>query len=182
MRLCILDPVRWIYCLHLLLPEEREGMKGKRGRNGGKTYSSALRLYSPFLKKKKKGWESDRHVSQTARQSGTDPELASVFTLSDNSRKNVISLPPNTSGATKCKECQKRNETGLLNVFIWVVLKLEAAFQSSISWAKVEKSIRGPAHGEQAEAVRRSNKCPQLEEENEKKEALISSDLLWMRG
>ncbi len=33
MRLCILDPVRWIYCLHLLLPEEREGMKGERGRD-----------------------------------------------------------------------------------------------------------------------------------------------------
>lgn len=49
MRLCILDPVRWIYCLHLLLPEEREGIKGKRGRNGGSTYSSALRLYSPFF-------------------------------------------------------------------------------------------------------------------------------------
>lgn len=54
MRLCILDPVRWIYCLHLLLPEEREGMKGKRGRNGGNAYSSALRLYSPFFFKKKK--------------------------------------------------------------------------------------------------------------------------------
>lgn len=56
--------------------------------------------------------------SQTARQSGTDPELASVLTLSDNSRKNVIRLPPNTSGATKCKECLKRNTTGLLKVLI----------------------------------------------------------------
>lgn len=69
MRLCILDPVRWIYCLHLLLPEEREGMKGKRGRNRGSTYSSALRLYSPFffLKKKKDDSQTDTLGSYTAR-------------------------------------------------------------------------------------------------------------------
>lgn len=30
MRPCILDPVRWIYCLHLLLPEEKEGGRGRR--------------------------------------------------------------------------------------------------------------------------------------------------------
>lgn len=52
MRLCILDPVRWIYCLHLLLPEEREGAKGGRERRRekeGSTYSSGLGLYSPFF-------------------------------------------------------------------------------------------------------------------------------------
>lgn len=62
--------------------------------------------------------QTDTLGSQTARQSGTDPEQASVLTLSDNSRKNVICLPPNASGATKCKECQKMNTSGLINVLI----------------------------------------------------------------
>lgn len=60
MRQCILDPVRWIYCLLLLLPEEREGMKGQsEGEEGRSTYSSALELYSPFLKKIEVGWMKD---------------------------------------------------------------------------------------------------------------------------
>lgn len=54
MRLCILDPVRWIYCLHLLLPEEREGKKGERGRDKDSTYSPQPSGYTLLFKKKKK--------------------------------------------------------------------------------------------------------------------------------
>lgn len=67
MRPCILDPVRWIYCLHLLLPEEKEGGRGRR-KGALSVHPSGYTLHFSGKKNGLDDRQTDRQTGQLARQ------------------------------------------------------------------------------------------------------------------
>lgn len=71
MRQCILDPVRWMWYLHLSLPEEREGMTGRHRETvtEGREHlqfspTGKLSLFFP----EKTNWLDETQISQLVRR------------------------------------------------------------------------------------------------------------------
>lgn len=83
----------WIYCLHLLLPAEREG-EGQREREGREHLQFIPQaILSLFLENKWAWWQTDRQTGQLVRQcdsqSWSEPELTAEIALCWTKTKKV---------------------------------------------------------------------------------------------
>lgn len=142
----------WIYCLHLLLPAEREG-EGQREREGREHLQFIPQaILSLFLENKWAWWQTDRQTGQLVRQcdsqSWSEPELTAEIALCWTKTKKVrrscrISMqtyPKQKSVAMNCVICFSQG----LNI------KYK---NSKVCWKCVTKTNSSPTTWFQTESV-----------------------------